>query len=708
MEYLLKDTPISNKTEDIFNFGYYAEKVNTIIQTNTKNSEPIVIGIHGKWGDGKTSFMNLIKEGLSEFKNTDGSRRILEYDFNPWRYSTEDEMLFDFFDGLAKTLLIQEKDYLKKAGKLIIKFSRYLKAIKFSASIGVPNNEAKATFEPSEILKALGEDLQGEEVTLEKIKSQIDNELEKSDYTVAIFIDDIDRLDKNEIYTLLKIIKLNANFKNLIYIIALDPNQVAKAIHHRYGTDKEDGKLFLEKIINIPILLPKIEKEDLQQFFENNFKHITTLLNINDKKEEYKNILYSFNSLNLNSPREIKRVLNSFFISAFAIGEEVNLRDLFFIECLKIKNYMCYNEIKKYSREYFSDIAGVIDFNDSDSGEKPNGFRKKLIDEHISDINIINSLFPTDTSSLPINIDLDPKSFDRELRINSPEHFDKYFSYHPFRKISDLKIRDIKRNVQQRQADGIITIISELIKQNVSHENKVIYKIDRLIDEFEKFEERNFFFKTLLKNINIIPETEKDLFGLNHKIRLIEKIAVILKENERANKEIAIELGELLEYKNLCYFTRKFSIDGELRSDLYKIITDKVKVLSLDTPFYDEPDNMENKMLMTAWKETDPKGFKEYIARTLNKDNIKLLIRNFPPFWNNQDFGGLSKESYDYMKTLIDTDLIYKNLIKYYPKYEKNENVREYSLDDYIDSDGATIEENTLQFIYWYRKEKRN
>ncbi len=100
-----------------------------------------------------------------------------------------------------------------------------------------------------------------------------------------IFIDDIDRLDDNEIYTLFKLVKLNANFENFIFILNFDEEQVAKALMKRSGKEVEDGKKYLEKIINIPIHLPKIKINLLERLFRNQLAIV--LQNLDIKEEEY-------------------------------------------------------------------------------------------------------------------------------------------------------------------------------------------------------------------------------------------------------------------------------------------------------------------------------------------------------------------------------------------------------------------------------------
>ena len=66
-KHLLGNSPINTYDEDLFNFKHYAEKVKRIIQLNSSNTDPLTIGIYGKWGEGKTSFLNLLKYKIDHF-----------------------------------------------------------------------------------------------------------------------------------------------------------------------------------------------------------------------------------------------------------------------------------------------------------------------------------------------------------------------------------------------------------------------------------------------------------------------------------------------------------------------------------------------------------------------------------------------------------------------------------------------------------------
>lgn len=716
----LGDNAISSIDDDLFNFKHYALKVQKFIQFNSSNPNPITIGIYGKWGEGKTSFLNLIEDQIDLYrKDSKNERGLLKYHFNPWRYSNEEEMLFDFFDGLAKTMFLKKETNLEKAGKGILRFSKYLKAIKLSASVGVsPSNKINVSFEPSEIFKAMGEDFASKGITLDILKNKVNEALSETRYKIIVFIDDIDRLDKDEIYTVLKLIKLNANFQNFIYITTLDSEQVAKAISNRYGDDMNDGKLFLEKIINLPIHLPRIESEDLIYFFEKKLDEVRKnlfFLDMRAKEDEFVKIREEFKSSFYKSPREILRVLNSFSLSVFAIGNEVNLRDLFFLETLKIRDENFYNDIKIYSQRIgMVMFQEVIDFNDTTNSEDGrSGQRIRYFKKYPDSFPIFRMLFPSNLPDIKFSRNkLNATILDSELKINSPEHFEKYFSFHTERKISHIDIIEIRKSIAENN-EGLLSLqIKKLFKKD--YEFKVLLKIENLIKTIDKIQGRDFYFKYLFENLDNIPDFDTGIFAGNSKNRIIETVALNInnllikseKEEDDLNIEkLALELAGLLNIYQLCYFVRKFQKHLKLKEQLESLVVDLANShKSNDWFFYEDAKNMPNKMIMSLWKKFHPKEFTAFMDRSLiNEDRIKILTRNFAPYWNNEFFGGLDFENFSYMKQLLDIDSIFKKIEKFNPQIIEKVSSEDYA---FTDKDMSTLDENYEQFIFLYKKDK--
>ena len=76
--YTLSDTPITNEEDDLLNYSPYAKKIQKLIQANTGNSDPITIGIYGEWGQGKSSFLNLIEHQIDLFQKEKGDSIVTD------------------------------------------------------------------------------------------------------------------------------------------------------------------------------------------------------------------------------------------------------------------------------------------------------------------------------------------------------------------------------------------------------------------------------------------------------------------------------------------------------------------------------------------------------------------------------------------------------------------------------------------------------
>ena len=62
------DSPISSNVEDILDRKNQSFQVYSILK-NAPSNESFAIGIVGKWGEGKSSFMNLVKERFEDDDN---------------------------------------------------------------------------------------------------------------------------------------------------------------------------------------------------------------------------------------------------------------------------------------------------------------------------------------------------------------------------------------------------------------------------------------------------------------------------------------------------------------------------------------------------------------------------------------------------------------------------------------------------------------
>ena len=193
--------------EDIHNDNYIISLIHNIKKIDV-TGESFAIGITSPWGSGKTTFLNQLKVGLQ--KDVHGCIII---QFNPWKSSGKDFIIRDFF----RTLQCSLEPYCKEIGKLLSTYAAFL--------LELYDDKLVTKFIKSVIGKKRCDSLNSLQIRIETI-------LEKIDCPIYIFIDDLDRLDKEEAFEVLKLIRNSASFKRIIYIVAYDKNYLIDILRH--------------------------------------------------------------------------------------------------------------------------------------------------------------------------------------------------------------------------------------------------------------------------------------------------------------------------------------------------------------------------------------------------------------------------------------------------------------------------------------------
>ena len=294
-------------TTDIFGYIGITNELNEFIH-HTESLHSFAIGIVGNWGDGKTFLSKKISKDISHFSD---DYIILE--FNPWLHKKEN-LIDAFFDDLKNIAFSID-------GSLIKDFDSY-------------SNKLSGINEHLSMIHSVI-NLFSEKRTVEELKSIISVKIKQSRKKIVVFVDDTDRLDKEEIHEVLKIIRNSADFANIFFIVGID----YEYIH----TNIENPK-YLEKIFNVLVALPMISstifKAEIKKRFEEHFPKDKNLIEAISTLVE----LDWFNHF-ISNLRQLNRLINSLKIPYNKLNNNIDYTDLIILEMFKNSLTAVYNGI---------------------------------------------------------------------------------------------------------------------------------------------------------------------------------------------------------------------------------------------------------------------------------------------------------------------------------------------------------------------------
>ncbi|MCR6514272.1 KAP family NTPase [Clostridium sp. LY3-2] len=285
--------------EDFLGYESYIQAFKYIINKGDEYFDtPLVIGIHGKWGSGKSTFMNLLvreidpyffgdkkKEEKKDVEKQNQKNKYKIIKINSWQFDGKMDFInilfLEFFKSIRDDSLFSDRKELR------IKFRDFFKSLGGDVTL-----KLKGGF--SEVGASIKKDCNREglferdKIFLQKdlIEEIIEDQYFK-DNKFIIFIDDLDRCKHENILNILEEIKLTLNSLRCIFILGSDLDYLKSAVAVKYrdiieykskikGNDDEiEDEIinfcneYLEKIVQIPFNIPNIDINDMQKFLEN-------------------------------------------------------------------------------------------------------------------------------------------------------------------------------------------------------------------------------------------------------------------------------------------------------------------------------------------------------------------------------------------------------------------------------------------------------
>lgn len=422
---LVRDSAITNQDEDFFGYQKIVDSLLADLYDTDVENEAFSVGIAGKWGVGKSSFINLLRNNIPK-------KGGLIVDLYPRSSMNLSAISLDFFNSLSNTL----KGYHTGSWHIVDKYVKSLRCI-----------EGKGWF--NKTIDAIEVFAKTDE------KERLQNVITEIGRKIFVIIDDLDRLTAPEILEVLKIIDRNGSFKNVIFIVAYDKEYVNAVLRKYLGY--EGSEMFTDKYFNYEYSLPAHNFYMEKQYVAN---YIRNKISFNESDAVTKNdFLIVWNRIGgsvvryLGLMRDVKRFINILMSRLASVKNDVNIEDFIFITLLR------YKDLDLYYKLSTADI--LIGGNQFLEGDPALLYLKETA---ISEINerllgwkdashILQKLFPVKGQEVHYDLKADYR------KVRTTNAFDAYF----FDAVSGKILhKDLRRLFDSSSNENSINIAKEL------------------------------------------------------------------------------------------------------------------------------------------------------------------------------------------------------------------------------------------------------
>ena len=328
-KYFDADRPIKYREQDRLGRRSFAEAIARQVRA-VPAEHGFTIAVVGEWGSGKTSILNMVAETLN-----DDVDAVAVLRFNPWLFSSADDLVARFFRELSAQLGQNRSERLKDVAKALSSLGQSLAPLSpVTGTTGVANLFTKLTDHWTKPPSLLDE------------RDHLRQALAESDLRVVVLVDDIDRLEVGETREIMRLVRLTSDLPNVVFLLAFDRRHVARSL----GENEIEGRPYLDKIVQVSYDLPNVCEAILPGML---LPWLDELMQGRDlarlDREVWGRVLYDVIKPLLGNLRDVKRYLYSIPVTLDTIGQEVALADLLGLEALRILRPSLFDELRAHA-----------------------------------------------------------------------------------------------------------------------------------------------------------------------------------------------------------------------------------------------------------------------------------------------------------------------------------------------------------------------
>ncbi|MEV5502741.1 P-loop NTPase fold protein [Nonomuraea fuscirosea] len=243
--------------DDELNRAAYVRQLAALAREATP---PMVVGVFGEWGTGKTSMLLQLRRQLEQLDEQDPKCAYVWFD--PWRHQHEDNPVLPLLHAIVNDLGLRNRENVRRTLRTI---SDVLGSLVLSGTLRVSLSDVRKSIEDYDDQHF---HIRSERTRLDEyLGSLIDAALAaKGRERLVVFVDDLDRCDADRITGLLESLKLHFNRHNCVFVLGVAKGPLIAAVREKYGEEPVGD--YLDKIIQFPFEMPRMAEADFELYLD--------------------------------------------------------------------------------------------------------------------------------------------------------------------------------------------------------------------------------------------------------------------------------------------------------------------------------------------------------------------------------------------------------------------------------------------------------